>query len=230
MDEGTDPPLIRLPVHSVSRVGSSLRSRPPVSLPDPHESRSISWLDNEGYVSLERPGAMQAAHMGSGNSHPVARPADYGAEVAAPATHSTVGIILRGRLVTEVLPWGPAHLSGGIEPGDEIVEVDGRGVGDGEEAGDAICEADLIGSSVRLKICETDLVGSRVRLKVVKRLPSGERGEAVVELSRVSRGELGISVQIYAAVSHLRELTNADQGGDRNVGRSLLERAASGVE
>jgi len=50
MDEGMDTPLIRLPVHSVTRVGASprvLRSRPPVSLPDPHESRSVSWLHTE---------------------------------------------------------------------------------------------------------------------------------------------------------------------------------------
>ena len=88
MDEGMDTPLIRLPVHSVTRVGTSLHSRPSVSLPDPHEFRSVSWLHNEGYL-LERSGGNQA-HMGSGNSNPAARPAYYGAASVAPATHSTV--------------------------------------------------------------------------------------------------------------------------------------------
>ena len=37
-----------------------------------------------------------------------------------------------------MLPWGPAHLAGSVDVGDEVVEVDGRAVGEGHEAGDAV--------------------------------------------------------------------------------------------
>ena len=122
-----------------SAVAVTLRvaaDRPP-DLPKPSDSRALSTAMQE----LEQ----QMQHLllpVSGNQ------SDFLDQVAL--TKTTVGLGMTGTVIDAIVPFGPAHMTGTLQVGDTLLEIDGTPVDD-LNVGALIVGDDRVGGIVRLK-------------------------------------------------------------------------------
>ena len=100
--------------------------------------------------------------------------------------HSTVGLVLRGLEVMEIVPGSPAEQSGQIKAGDMVVSVDGRPVDESTVAA-LIIGSDLAGTLVDLEL-------RKPRTGVVVHVPLTRASHAIQFSSRHGDHDLKIVV------------------------------------